>query len=71
MRDVLNISLPPEMAAMVRKEAKARHFPTISEFFRDLLRNYYEERKILSDLKKSQKEVDSGKAKKLLSGVNK
>lgn len=67
MRSILNISLPPEMADMVKKEVKKRHFPTVSEFFRDLLRDYYEEKEVLKELRKSQKEIDTGKGKVLKS----
>ena len=40
MRTVTTISLPPEVAKEVKKEAKARGFSSTSEFMRHLLREY-------------------------------
>ncbi len=64
MRDIINISLPQELAALVRKEVKEKKFASISEYFRALLRSKLED-KILADLNKSRKEIASGKGKVL------
>ncbi|PIZ73630.1 hypothetical protein COY07_01745 [Candidatus Peregrinibacteria bacterium CG_4_10_14_0_2_um_filter_43_11] len=67
MRSILNISLPPEMITMIKEEMEKRHFPTVSEFFRDLLRRHYEEQEVLAVLRESEKEVAEGKGKVLKS----
>ncbi len=66
MRDIINISLPTELAKLVRKEVKAGKYSSVSEFFREILRARLENR-ILSDLRKSQKQIASGKGKVLKS----
>lgn len=66
MRDIINISLPQELATLVRQEVKTGKYASVSEFFRDLLRSQMED-KILSGLKKSQKEIASRKGKILRS----
>lgn len=66
MRDVINISLPSELADLVRKEVRTGKYASISEFFRDILRSRMED-KILADLRKSPKEIFSGKVKVLRS----
>lgn len=62
MRDIINISLPQELAAIVRKEVKEKKYASISEYFRSILRSKLED-KILADLNKSQKQIASGQGK--------
>ena len=62
MRQVVNISLPEKLAAEVEKEIKTGNYATKSEFFRDLIRLWQEE-KILQKLRKSQREIAEGKGK--------
>ena len=66
MREIINISLPRPMAQSVRKAAKSGQYASISEFFRDLIRDY-QEGKLLSELHASQKEIAEGKGKVLKS----
>lgn len=66
MRSIINISLPKSMAKAVGKEVKTGNFASKSEFFRSLVRNW-EERKLLKELRESQKEFKQGKAKILRS----
>lgn len=66
MRNVVNISLPPNMVKIVEKEVKESGFSTKSEFFRSLIR-MWEENKLLEELKKSQREIAEGKGKVLRS----
>ena len=66
MRSVLNISLPASLAAEVRKEVKAGHFASTSEFFRHIWRKWKEER-LYRDVMKSKKEFSEGKGKLLKS----
>ncbi len=67
MRAIVNISLPQEVMTAIRAEMKKRHFPSISEFFRDLLRRHYEQLEALADLHESEKELAEGKGKVLKS----
>ena len=64
MRNIINISLPKEMAMKVKREIRSGNYATTSEFFRDLFRQW-EEKKLLSELRESQEEIRTGKAKKL------
>lgn len=66
MRSIVNISLPQAMMEWVKEEMQLRHFPSVSEFFRSLLREYYE-LKLLKELRESQKEIAEGKGKVLRS----
>jgi len=66
MRQVINLSLPPEMSSVVTKEVKTGKYSSTSEFFRSLLRAWMEE-KLLIELKESQKEIREGKGKVLRS----
>lgn len=54
------------MAKEVEKEVKSGTFASKSEFFRSLLRNWQEKR-LLKELRESQREVRKGKAKLLRS----
>lgn len=65
-RNIINISLPPKMAQRVRKVAKENEYASLSEFFRDLVRDY-DERERLAQLRESQDEVRAGKGKTLRS----
>ncbi|MEK7673620.1 MAG: ribbon-helix-helix domain-containing protein [Patescibacteria group bacterium] len=66
MRQVINISLPEKLADVVEREVKTGQYATKSEFFRDLLR-LWEEEKILQNLRKSQQDILNGKCKILKS----
>ena len=66
MRQIINLSLPPEMSSVVAKEVKTGKYASTSEFFRSLLRAWMEER-LLIELKESQKEIVQGKGKVLRS----
>lgn len=63
MRKIVNISLPKELNILVEKEVKKGHFASKSEFFRNLLRIWQEEQKLVAELEKSREEFRSGKAK--------
>ena len=66
MRQIINLSLPEKMATRVRREVKRGHYQSTSEFFRDLLRAWMDDR-LLLDLHESQKEIAAGKGKTLRS----
>lgn len=65
-RNIINISLPLQMAQRVRKTAKKKEYASVSEFFRQLVRDY-EEKEQLAELRKSQEEIRRGKGKVLKS----
>lgn len=44
MRSVINISLPPKMAKKVKQEVQVGDYSTVSEYFRDLLREHEDRR---------------------------
>ena len=64
MRSIVNISLPEEMLKDVEREVKKGKFASKSEFFRSVLR-FWEEEKVLKNLKASQREISQGKGKTL------
>lgn len=66
MRTIINISLPGTMATKVRSAVKKGHFGSTSEFFRDLLRSWMDE-KLYIELDESRREIASGKGKVLRS----
>jgi Arc/MetJ-type ribon-helix-helix transcriptional regulator len=66
MRAILNISLPQVMAEDVKDYVAEGKYSTISEFFRDLVRNWQEDR-LLKELKESEAEFRAGKFKVLKS----
>ncbi|HLD31160.1 MAG TPA: ribbon-helix-helix domain-containing protein [Patescibacteria group bacterium] len=66
MREIINISLPPSMAKTVKTAVKKGSYSSISEFFRDLLRDW-QEGKILNELNKSRSDISAGKGKILKS----
>ena len=55
----MNISLPLTMAEEIKKEVTEGKFATVSEFFRDLVRNWQEER-FVREIKQSEKEIRAG-----------
>ena len=61
MRNVMNISLPPELAKEIEDEVRKGNFASKSEFIRHVLR----ERKLLKELEVSQQQFIDGKGKKL------
>lgn len=66
MRKIINISLPAELNEEVNKAVKSGRYATKSEFFRDLLR-LWEEQKLLNEIRESEKEFAAGKGKVLKS----
>lgn len=66
MRAVINISLPQAMVRDVEKHVKTGKYASKSEFFRDLLRGWQEDR-LLKELKASEAEFKAGKFKVLKS----
>jgi len=66
MRNILNISLPPEMAKEIRREVKIGRFASASEFMRHLVRLWNTE-KLTRDIERSQTEIAAGKGKVLRS----
>ena len=69
MRNIINISLPPEMNGEIEKNLKRGHFSTKSEFFRMLVRLWLEG-KLAEELEDSRKELRRGKGKLLHSLKN-
>jgi len=66
MRTVLNISLPSNMNADVKKAVKKHNYGTTSEFFRHLFRQW-KEAELLKELDEGRKEIMEGKGKILKS----
>lgn len=66
MRSIVSLSLPAEIMALIKEEMKRRHFTSVSEYFRDLLRRHYEDA-LFEELLASQKEIAEGKGKVLKS----
>ena len=66
MRNIINISLPAQMAKMVKREVKKGRYASVSEFFRSLLREY-EESGLLAEIEESRREIAKGKGKVLRS----
>ncbi len=66
MRNIVNISLPKELNKEVERAVKSGRYASKSEFFRDLIRLWKEEQ-LLWELRKSQKEIATGKGKILRS----
>ncbi len=60
MRAILNISLPQEMVTDVKAEVKRGKYATTSEFFRDLIRNWQED-KLVREINKAKAEIRAGK----------
>lgn len=66
MRAILNISLPQAMVADVKAEVKRGKYATTSEFFRDLIRNWQED-KLVHEINKGEAEIRAGKGTHLRS----
>lgn len=66
MRNIINISLPQQMAVAVEEGMKKENFSTKSEFFRALIRLWMQGR-FAVELEESRKELRQGKGKLLRS----
>lgn len=66
MRNIINISLPPEMAKQIKINVKKGNFASTSEFVRHLMRLWSSE-KLMQDVEQSRKEIAQGKGKILRS----
>lgn len=66
MRNIVNISVPAEMAKDIKREVKLGKFASTSEFMRHLIRVWNTE-KLARDIKQSQKEFAKGNYKVLRS----
>lgn len=66
MREIINISLPSQMARTVKKAVRDGDYISTSEFFRDLLRAWQAE-KLAAELKASREEIMAGKGRSLRS----
>ncbi len=66
MRDIINISLPQELAKTVEGQVASGKYATKSEFFRSLLRMWLEGR-LLQELNESRKELLAGRGRILKS----
>lgn len=66
MRDIINISLPSVMVKDVETEVKRGKYTSTSEFIRTLIREW-QKKKLLAELRTSQKETKEGKGKVLRS----
>lgn len=66
MRTIMTISLPRQMVKTVKDEVKSGKYASASEFFRDLLREW-EDKRLLAELRQSQKEIAMGRGKILRS----
>ncbi len=66
MRNIVNISLPKELNKEVEKAVKSGRYASKSEFFRDLIR-LWQEQKLLDEIMESEKEFVEGKGKVLRS----
>ena len=66
MREIINISLPSPMVKTIKSTIKTENYVSISEFFRDLLRDW-QAGKLLNELNESQREIKDGQGKILKS----
>ena len=66
MRNILSISIPPGLKREVDKAVKIGNYASVSEFFRDAVRSWKEDR-LLADLRESQAEIARGEGKVLRS----
>ncbi len=66
MRQIVNISLPQNLANLVDDTVAVEGYASKSEFFRELLRNWADIR-LLTELNKSREEIINGKGKTLRS----
>ena len=65
MRQVINISLPVELANEVDKMVKRGKFATKSEFVREIIRERILDSDLLARVQKSKEEIASGKGEAL------
>lgn len=63
MRNIINISLPVDLADSVRKDVKRGKFASTSEYFRYLVRSH----KLAEELQKERRMLETGKGKVLRS----
>lgn len=56
----MNISLPPQMATLIREEVNTGKYGSVSEFFRKLVREWQEDL-LVKKIKKSEAELRAGK----------
>lgn len=66
MRTTLNISMPPKLFAKVEGAVKEHNYSSVSEFIRDAIRAWEEDR-LYKDIMESEKEFAQGKGKVLKS----
>ncbi len=66
MRTIINISLPKELNEVVERAVKKGKFATKSEFFRNLVR-MWEEEKLLQEFKGNKEDFKKGGGKLLRS----
>ena len=66
MRNIINISLPKELAITVRQEVKRGKFATTSEYFRHLVR-FWNSYNLAQELDREKKKFEAGKFKILRS----
>lgn len=66
MREIVNISLPPELNKQLEKMVKDGHYASKSEFIRHLLR-IKKDQELAADIRQSKKEVASGRVYRLKS----
>lgn len=66
MRNIMNISLPKEMVADIKREVKEGKFASMSEFMRHLIRVWNME-KLAQELRKEREEFRKGNYKVLRS----
>jgi len=66
MRNIVTISMPPSTKKNVDSIIKENNFASVSEFFRDTIRAW-EEDKLIKDIIQSEKEFALGKGKRLRS----
>ena len=66
MRNIINISLPREMNAIVERDMRAGGFASKSEFFRHLVR-LWNSRELAVELHERRRDFEAGKGKKLRS----
>jgi Arc/MetJ-type ribon-helix-helix transcriptional regulator len=66
MRTTLNISMPPSLKKNVDMAVKEGNYASVSEFFRDAMRAWENDR-LIKELKESQRDARAGKIKLLRS----
>ncbi len=64
MRSIINISVPQQIKKEVDQAVKQGNYASTSEFFRDILRTWKEQR-LVKELRQSQREIKQGKGKVL------